>query len=719
MQASLSHYRILEQIGAGGMGVVYRAHDERLDRDIALKVLPSGMLTDTASRKRFRKEALTLSRLNHPNIAIVHDFDSEDGVDFLVEEFIDGLSLDAMLSAGPLSEKEIVNLGTQLADGIAAAHEHGIIHRDLKPANVRVTPEARLKILDFGLAMFLRGEISPTAVTESVSETRGVSGTLPYMAPEQLLGDKVDARTDIWATGCVLYEMATGRRAFLGSGPALTEAILHHPPPQVNKLNPKIRARLCAVIEKCLHRDPRKRYQSAEQIALDLRRAVSGKLTEMRLNSPRRIAAPVITLAIALAVLAGVRAGRSFHKIWFSKQTSQVTAKIVPHESYLAGMEYLNRWDKTGNLDSAIRLFEQAVSADESFALGHSALGQAHWAKYRLDRDPKWVEQAEQDCRHAAELNRQLPAVFVTLALVHNGKGKFDLALQEVQQALQLEPRNADALLAEAAVLASMGQAEKAETTYRTATVLRPQDWSGHYELGVFYYRQRRYANAAGEFERVLEITPDNALAHATLGGMLQLLGKDAEAETHLKRSLDLQPSYIAYTNLGALYYRERRWDESVAMTRQALALNDNDWSAWLNLGLGYEWLNNETAARDAFDKELERLEPLAKRNGEDAEIQVELGLLYSRHKARAKAVPSIEAALARDPENPSVLASAAEAYENLGDRNRALDLVKKALTRGWTLAQLENDPGQQKLILDSRFREIAQRSTNNSKLSQ
>jgi eukaryotic-like serine/threonine-protein kinase len=719
MQATLSHYRILEEIGAGGMGVVYRAHDERLDRDVALKVLPSGILTDGASRKRFRKEALALSKLNHPNIAIVHDFDSEDGVDFLVEELIDGLSLDTMLSAGPLSEKEIVNLGAQLAEGIAAAHDHGIIHRDLKPANVRVTPEARLKILDFGLAMFLRGETSPTAVTESVSETRGISGTLPYMAPEQLLGDRVDARTDIWSAGCVLYEMAAGRRPFLGSGPALTEAILHHAPPQVNKLNPKIRARLCAVIEKCLHRDPRKRYQSAEQIAFDLRRAVSGKLTEMRLNWPRRIAAPVITLAIALAVLAGVRTGRSLHKIWFTKQTSQVTAKIVPHESYLAGMEYLNRWDKTENLDSAIRLFEQAVSADESFALGHSAMGQAHWAKYRLDRDPKWMEQAEQDCRHAAELNRQLPAVYVTLALVHNGRGKFDLALQEVQQALQLEPRNADALLAEAAVLSSMGQAEKAEITYKTATVLRPQDWSGHYELGVFYYRQRRYADAAGEFERVLEITPDNALAHATLGGMLQLLGKDAEAETHLKRSLDLQPSYIAYTNLGALYYRERRWEESVAMTRQALALNNNDWSAWLNLGLGYEWLNNETAARDAFDKELQRLEPLAKRNGEDAEIQVELGLLYSRHKARAKAVPSIEAALARDPENPSVLASAAEAYENLGDRNRALDLVKKALARGWTLAQLENDPGQRKLILDSRFREIAQQSTNNSKLSQ
>src|SRR5271166_3071968 len=239
MQAILSHYRILEQIGEGGMGVVYRAHDERLDRDIALKVLPPGTVVETAARKRFHKEALMLSKLNHPNIATVHDFDTQDGTDFLVEELIEGLSLDAMLLSGPLSVKEIIDLGLQLTEGLAVAHQHGVIHRDLKPGNVRVTPDGRLKILDFGLAMILRGEVSPTAVTESVSETKALVGTLPYMAPEQLLGGRVDARTDIWAMGCILYEMATGRRPFLGSGPALTEAIVHRQPPPIGLLNPK------------------------------------------------------------------------------------------------------------------------------------------------------------------------------------------------------------------------------------------------------------------------------------------------------------------------------------------------------------------------------------------------------------------------------------------------------------------------------------------------
>ncbi len=205
MQATLSHYRILEQIGQGGMGVVYRAHDERLERDVALKVLPAGALADESARKRFHKEALALSKLNHPNIATVFDFDTQDGTDFLVTEYIPGLSLDSMLAGGPLPGKEILRLGMQLAEGLEAAHEQGVVHRDLKPGNIRVTPDARLKILDFGLARTLRGEATATTVTESLTETGAVAGTVPYMAPEQLRGQPADARTDIWAFGAVLY----------------------------------------------------------------------------------------------------------------------------------------------------------------------------------------------------------------------------------------------------------------------------------------------------------------------------------------------------------------------------------------------------------------------------------------------------------------------------------------------------------------------------------
>jgi eukaryotic-like serine/threonine-protein kinase len=192
---TLGHYRIIEKIGAGGMGVVYRARDERLDRDVALKGLPTGILADAIALKLFRKEAQALSKLNHPNIATVHDFDSQDGLSFLVMEYIPGVTLDEKLAAGALSEKEVVRLGVQLAQGLLAAHNEGVVHRDLKPGNLRITPDGRLKILDFGLVKLVRP--SGLDVTQSATETHPVAGTLPYMAPEQLQGEPADVRSDI------------------------------------------------------------------------------------------------------------------------------------------------------------------------------------------------------------------------------------------------------------------------------------------------------------------------------------------------------------------------------------------------------------------------------------------------------------------------------------------------------------------------------------------
>lgn len=207
---TLGHYRVLEKIGTGGMGEVYRAQDEHLEREVAIKVLPPGTLADEHARKRFHKEALTLSKLNHPGIATIHDFDTQQGVDFLVMEYISGITLSEKLAGRPLLEKEVVALGTQLAEGLSAAHEHGVVHRDLKPGNLRLTGDGRLKILDFGLAK-LRLPVTASAATESLSETQAMAGTLPYMAPEQLLEGEIDARTDIHAAGSVLYETATGK----------------------------------------------------------------------------------------------------------------------------------------------------------------------------------------------------------------------------------------------------------------------------------------------------------------------------------------------------------------------------------------------------------------------------------------------------------------------------------------------------------------------------
>ncbi len=310
---TLGHYRILEQIGAGGMGVVFRAHDQRLERDVALKVLPPGTLHDDSARKRFRKEALALSKLNHPNIETVHDFDTEDGVDFLVMELLPGISLDQRLLAGPLPEKDVLKLGQQLAEALAAAHSESIIHRDLKPANLRVTPDGRLKVMDFGLAKLFR-EVAAADVTASVTESQGVTGTLPYMAPEQLRGDKVDARSDVWAAGAVLYEMATGKRPFPGEhGPLLIDAILNREPKAPSAINGKVSANLENILLKALDKEPNRRYQSASELRVDLERmSASAPLTvRTRLSAlrRRRLLAGATLLILIAAVGVGANLG--------------------------------------------------------------------------------------------------------------------------------------------------------------------------------------------------------------------------------------------------------------------------------------------------------------------------------------------------------------------------------------------------------------------------
>src|SRR5579864_1096579 len=210
---TISHYNVTGLIGQGGMGVVYRAHDLRLERDVALKVLRAGALGDEAARKKFRAEALSLSRLNHPNIATIHDFDTADGIDFVVMECIAGEPLSERVRATSLSEKQSIAVGIQICSALEAAHEKGVIHRDLKPQNILLAAQGQVKVVDFGLAKVMQPG-SDGDVTLTMTDTDAQAGTLPYMAPEQLRGEATDVRTDIWSTGAVLYEICTAQRPF-------------------------------------------------------------------------------------------------------------------------------------------------------------------------------------------------------------------------------------------------------------------------------------------------------------------------------------------------------------------------------------------------------------------------------------------------------------------------------------------------------------------------
>ena len=285
----LGHYRLLQQIGAGGMGEVYRARDERLDRDVAIKILPVSNRNDIPARSRLFDEARAASQLNHAHICTIYEINEENGVTFIAMEYVAGRSLNAIIPPQGLPTEQVICYGTQISDALAHAHQRHIVHRDLKPANVTVTPDGNAKVLDFGLATRLRTEEIEEVTRSQVNldKSEPIAGTLPYIVPEQLLGKAADARSDIWSLGILLYEMACGRRPFSGhSGFELTSAILRDPPPSLPEHVP---AGLAGVIRKCLMKDPAARYQNASEV-----RSALETLDSTRVSSPAVAEAPQI-----------------------------------------------------------------------------------------------------------------------------------------------------------------------------------------------------------------------------------------------------------------------------------------------------------------------------------------------------------------------------------------------------------------------------------------
>ncbi len=575
--ARLGPYEVLAPLGAGGMGEVYRAKDTKLGRDVAVKVLPEEFFEDTDRVARFEREARSLAALNHPGIAAIYSFEEVPGSSssasrhLLVMELVEGEDLAQKLLSGPLPFEELSSLACQIADALRAAHEKGIVHRDLKPANVKVTGDGRVKLLDFGLAKVVANDPASAdtrvaTATASPTLAGAVLGTPAYMSPEQARGEAVDARTDVWAFGCLMYEAVSGRSPFFRPSTAETlGALFGAAPPFDERRWAGAPAALRALVARCLEKEPARRPASGRELAAAL-------AAVPRAPSRPRWLVPVAVVGIAVAALVALSIARPRSKPRPAGPLEEPRLAAAPSSPSSTSSAFeIYQWARAAyqantkaDNSRAIALYEEALRVDPKYAPAWAGLAFA-CARYSFqyfDADPAWAGRAEEAAARALELGPYLAEAHQARAQVLSSQHQnfdFRRALPEARRALELSP-NLDVAHYWMGVGYGLhlGLFEEGVRALERASELNPKWAAPVASMGWIRLQQGRFEDALALCRKAVAMAPGFSVAYVTAADALLRLGRDVDADAEISRALEREPRNTWALSLRAVLAARR-----------------------------------------------------------------------------------------------------------------------------------------------------------------